>query len=70
MATQQQLASGVEAAILARSIHPERDDLPPDVAKALLHIGLEPENVDKLPMLVISNPIDALTPAEKADPES
>ncbi len=70
MATQQQTESGIEAAILARSIHPERDDLSREAAKALLHIGLEREDLDRLHLLVTKNQDDALTPAEKADLES
>jgi hypothetical protein len=70
MANQQQMASSVEEAILARSLNPDRDDLSPEVAKALLHIGLEPEDLDKLHMLVTKNRDDALTPTEKADLES
>jgi hypothetical protein len=38
MATQQTIASNTEAAILSRLIHPERDDLSDETAKALLHI--------------------------------
>ena len=70
MATQQQISSSVEAALLARSIHPERDDLSQEAAKALLHIGLEPEDLDKLHMLVTKNQAGALTATEKADLES
>ncbi len=69
MATQQG-AGSVEAAVLARSIHPERDDLSQEAAKALLHFGLEQEDLDKLHMLVVKNQDDALTPVEKADLES
>jgi hypothetical protein len=70
MATQQHVPSSVEAAILARSIHPERDDLSHEAAKALLQIGLEREDLDRLHLLVTKNQDDALTPAEKADLES
>ena len=70
MANQQHLESNVEAAILARSIHPERDDLSQEAAKALLHIGLEAEDLERLHVLVTKNQEDALTPAEKADLES
>jgi hypothetical protein len=70
MATQQHLESNVEAAILARSIHPERDDLSQEAAEALLHIGLDREDLARIHMLVTKNQDDALTPAEKADLES
>lgn len=64
------MASNVEAAILARSIHPERDDLSQEAAKALLHVGLEREDLERLHMLVTKNQEGVLTPAERADLES
>ena len=70
MATRQPLESNVEAAVIARSIHPERDDLSREAAEALLHFGLEREDLDRLHLLITKNQDDALTPAEKADLES
>jgi hypothetical protein len=70
MAARQHVESSVEAAILARSIHPERDDLPREAAQALLHVGLAPEDLERLHLLVTKNQDDALTPGEKADLES
>jgi hypothetical protein len=70
MATQQSLESSVEAAILARSIHPERDDLTQEAARSLLRIGLDREDLDRLHVLLTKNQEDALTPAEKAELES
>ena len=55
MATQQHTQIDTEAAILARSIHPERDDFSPEAAKALLQVGLEPDDLDHLHMLVTKN---------------
>jgi hypothetical protein len=70
MATQQRIGSNVEAAVLTRIIHPERDDLSREAAQAFLQVGLEREDLDRLHALVIKNQDDALTPAEKADLES
>ena len=70
MAITQQRASNVEAAILARSIHAERDDLSREAANALLNVGLEREDLERLHELVSKNQEDALTPAEKVDLES
>jgi hypothetical protein len=70
MATGQHVESNVEATILARSIHPERDDLSREGAKALLQFGLEQEDLDRLHVLVTKNQEGKLTPGEKADLES
>lgn len=70
MATQQPITSNVEAAILSRIIHPERDDLSREAAQALLQVGLEKEDLDRLHVLLQKNQDDALTPMEKADLES
>ena len=70
MATHQSVESNVEAAILTRSVHPERDDLSREAAQALLHVGLEREDMDRMHLLVTNHRADALTPAERADLES
>ena len=70
MATGQHTTSNVEAAILTRIIHPERDDLSQEAANALLHVGLEQQDLERIHVLVTKNQEDALTPAEKADLES
>jgi hypothetical protein len=41
-----------------------------EAAKALLRVGLEPEDLERFHVLVTKNQEDALTPAEKADLES
>ena len=70
MATQQFIPSSIEAAILSRSIRPERNGLSQGAAKALLQIGLDRDDRDRLHLLVGKNQDGALTPAEKADLES
>lgn len=70
MATQQYITSNVEAAILARIIHPERDDLSREAAQAFLQVGLEREDLDRIHALVTKNQEDGLTLVEKADLES
>jgi hypothetical protein len=70
MSAGQHIESSVEAAILARSIRPEKADLSREAAEALLHVGLEREDLERLHLLVTKNQDDALTPAEKADLES
>jgi hypothetical protein len=70
MATGHPIESKIEAAAIVRSIHPERDDLTREAAEALLHFGLDREDLDRLHLLVTKNQDDALTPAEKADLES
>ena len=64
------MISGIESAVLTRSVRPEMDDLSRDEARALLRIGLSPEDLDRLRELVSKNQDDALTPEEKADLES
>ena len=70
MATTQAIPSSVEAAIIARMIHPEKDDLPNDIAKALLRLSLDQSDLDRLHELVVKNQDDALTAVEKAELES
>ena len=71
MATQQQtgMGSDVEAAILARVVRPDNDDLPDEQAKALLRMRFEQSDLDRLHELVVKNQDDALTPAEKKELE-
>ena len=70
MATGTHLSAGNDAAILARLIHPERDDLPAEMAKALLAIRFDSRELDRIHELLTKNQDDALTPAEKVDLES
>ena len=71
MATTQGItSSNVEAAILARVIRPEKDDLPLEQAKALLRLKYEQSDLDRLHELVVKNQDDELTPAEKEELES
>jgi hypothetical protein len=70
MATQQHIESNTEAAILARLIRPESDDLSNEAAKALLHFDFDREDLDRIHLLVTKNQDDALTPAEQAELES
>ena len=70
MATQQHVESNTEAAILARLIRPERDDLSNEAAKALLHFDFDREDLDRIHTLVTVNQNDGLTPAEKSELES
>ena len=70
MATTQGItSSNVEAAILARVIRPEKDDLPLEQAKALLRLKYEQSDLDRLHELVVKNQVDELTPAEKEELE-
>lgn len=60
-----------EAAILTRTIHPERADLPVEAADAVLKLfGLDPNDADRLHDLLLRNQDDALTPAEKEELEA
>jgi hypothetical protein len=70
MATETRLSHTSDAAILARLIHPEEDNLPAEAAKALLNIRFDRHDLDRIHDLVTKNQDDALTPADKADLES
>jgi hypothetical protein len=70
MATDAHLTPGNDAATLARLIHPEQDDLPVELAKAVLAIRFDSSELDRIHELLTKNQADALTPAEKADLES
>lgn len=64
-------ATGTDAAIIARMIHPDEADLPGDAAEAVLQIfRLDPSDQDRLHDLLVRNQDDALTPAEKDELES
>jgi hypothetical protein len=70
MATAQTIPSK-EAAIIARIVHPEKDDVPDeDIARAMLRMSLDQRDLDRLHELVVKNQDDVLTPAEKAELES
>ena len=71
MATIQGIAGSKEAAIIARIVHPEKDDAPDDdIARAMLRLSLDQSDLDRLHELVVKNQDDALTPAEKTELES
>jgi hypothetical protein len=71
MATEQHVfETGNDAAILARLVHPEQDNLPAVTAKAFLKMRFETEDLDRIHDLVTRNQDDALTPTERADLES
>lgn len=61
--------SSTEAAILSRVIHPERDDLPSEAARALLRLELDRQDLDRLHELVTKNQDGALTSAERSELE-
>jgi hypothetical protein len=70
MATHQHTSidRNTEAAILSRSIHPERADLPEEVAEAVLKLfSLDQGDSDRLHDLLVRNQDDALTPPEKVE---
>jgi hypothetical protein len=71
MTTDQQLShSGGDAAILARLIRPQNNDLPVSAAKAFLNIRIEGDELTRLQDLLARNQDDALSSDEKADLES
>ena len=70
MATVEDMAGSKEAAIIARIAHPEKDDLPKDIAKGFLRLSLDQSDLDRLHELVVKNQDDALTLAEKTELES
>ena len=68
MATARGITGSKDAAIIARIIHPEKDDVPDDdIARAMLRMSLDQSDLDRLHELVVKNQDDALTPAEKVD---
>ncbi len=70
MTTEMQTSLTGDAAVLARLVRPNDDDLPAAEAKALLNIRFDSRELDRIHELVTKNQDDALTPAEKADLES
>ena len=70
MEIQRQAVCSTEAAIIARMIHPEKNDLPEETAQALLRLSLDRSDLDRLHDLLVKNRDDTLTPAEKTDLES
>jgi hypothetical protein len=70
MATETQLSRAGDAAVLAKLIRPNDDNLPVEEAKALLNIRFDNRELARIHELVTKNQDDALTPDEKADLES
>lgn len=64
-------APTADAAIIARMIHPERADLPPETAQAVLRLlSLDQADLDRMHELAAKNQDDALTSAEQAELQS
>ena len=59
-----------DAAILARLIHPEQDNLPATTAKAFLDIRFGSDDIAHIEDLLARNQDDALTASERAHLES
>ncbi len=55
---------------MARLIRPDDDSLSAEAAKALLNIGFENRDLDRMHELTVKNQDDALTPAERAEMDS
>ena len=56
MARVQGIAGSKEAAIIARIVHPEKDDAPDDdIARAMLRLSLDQSDLDRLHELVVKN---------------
>jgi hypothetical protein len=70
MATAQGITGSTEAAIIARIVHPEKADLPEDIARGFLRLSLDQSDLDRLHELVVKNQDDALTPTEKTELQS
>jgi hypothetical protein len=69
MATETQISHAGDAAVLARLIRPNDDDLPAAEAKALLSMRFSKSDLDRIQNLVTKNQENALTSAEKDDLE-
>jgi hypothetical protein len=59
-----------EAAILARVIRTESDDLPPEAAAAFLRFSFPGQDQDRMHELVINNQVGSLTDTEQRELES
>ena len=70
MAIQQLTGSSTDAAILTRLIHPEKDDLPDEAARALLRLDFDRTDLDRIHELATKNQDDQLSPAERGELES
>jgi len=70
MAPEMRIPQSSDAAVLARLVRPNDDDLPADEAKALLNIRFDSRELERIHELVMKNQDDALTPDERADLES
>jgi hypothetical protein len=63
-------SSNNEAAILARVIQAEQEDLTPPAAKALLKLAFTPPDRDRMHQLAVKNQEDALTETEHRELDS
>jgi hypothetical protein len=70
MHIQQNASQSMDAVVLTRLIHPEREDLPNEAAQALLAIQYDDENLERLQELVTKNKNDDLSPSEREELES
>jgi hypothetical protein len=59
--------SGSESAIWARVIHPERGDLPPEVARFFLDLAFEQNDIDRIHELLVKNQAGELSAAESEE---
>jgi hypothetical protein len=59
-----------DAAILARVIQPEQDDLPAAAARALLKLGFTPQDRQRMHELAVKNQDDALSAADRHELDS
>jgi len=62
--------STYEAALLARVLHPEQDDLPPTAARALLRLSFDQQDRDRMHELAVKNQADELSDDERRELES
>jgi hypothetical protein len=70
MSTETALPSISEAAILARLIRPEDDNLTPEAAEGLLRIKFEQRDLDRMHELAVKNQDGELTPREREEMEN
>ena len=63
-------ATNDDAAILARAIHAEGDDLPPEVALAFLKFTFPRQDQDRMHQLAVKNQDGDLTEPERRELES